>query len=1120
MTSFAFSCVVDDVPVLLAQTFIWVNCLKRLQSINPRDIFVHIVEVQNSEFLNWLQAEQVNVVTVERFDRRSPHCNKIQQLSTFAGAAYDQIVLMDCDTAWVGTAELPIGAPVASRIVDAANPPERILLNIFNAAGLGTPKWTRVGFPMGNGFDFTDANNCNGGLYICDREFVAKLDRLWRFWALWCLDRSELFERFAVHADQVSFALAMRELRANVRHLPVAWNYPTHLRLDGLPDVSPEIIHYHRDLTAALKLKTVGVPSVDASIGHLNDGIEHFPREAWLDTLLQNFGDGIGPDLGAGAQPHDVAAAAPAPGSGSAAARGTKFATRRPQPGKVVVGSGWWCDEKPHDWAIGSPVTRSVPFFDLWYRQVVRCLQPDRIVVTDSASPIKPDYHSYPIQWIELDRNYGQPNDIRIGRIATKYSGFTRGVINGATYALCCDADFYVYVEQDCLLHGEDFLGAALGDSSADIFLGAPTENGRGIGGGTAAAMLQQSLIIVRRAGLERFLEGLLGAPWTDGEVSPEEIMRRRLAPFDFIQVPYGRSRPIDFARPHFYAQHLDDDELRQFVADAGSAAVDQIPPVPVSAKQPQIPISRATAPAHQIDGVLRRELDAWARAGLTARFWLRDDDAVSDTEELRRLLGLAQEVGITIALAAIPDRADASLARLVADAPCCVWQHGYRHDWRDERECEEFTKGEFGEGRLLKAMTDDAEQGQRALDRVFGPAGWQRVFVPPFHALSISFKAMLPSLGYWGVSAGCPLTPRLDAVAEVNADIDIMNWPEQRFMGADSTGAMLVEQLKLRRTGSLPVDRPIGLLTHHPALDDDAWRFLEQLLPFLRSHPSVEFLPVEALFRPSGPAVEASTAPGSAAAQQLADDVTVVITSCNRQDLLEATLDSFLRCNTFPIRQFIVIEDGDGANNQRLIEKYRDLPFTWLATADRVGQVAAIDIAYSEISTDFIFHCEDDWEFTSPGFIEKSLCILKHDDQILQVWLRALTDTNRQPVFDHMFEVEGVHYKVLRHHHDAGEFGTWHGFSWNPALRRRREYDLLGSFTSLDPNGLKQTWEVESAASEFYQKRAFFAAILADNNGMGYVRHLGGGRRVPRLPIMAQQPPARSSTRPFTTAF
>ena len=60
----------------------------------------------------------------------------MQQLPTFAGTAYDQIVLMDCDTAWVGTAELPIGAPVASRIVDAANPPERILLTTGASAGL------------------------------------------------------------------------------------------------------------------------------------------------------------------------------------------------------------------------------------------------------------------------------------------------------------------------------------------------------------------------------------------------------------------------------------------------------------------------------------------------------------------------------------------------------------------------------------------------------------------------------------------------------------------------------------------------------------------------------------------------------------------------------------------------------------------------------------------------------------------------------------------------------------------------------------------------------------------------------------------------------------------------
>ena len=42
----------------------------------------------------------------------------------------------------------------------------------------------------------------------------------------------------------------------------------------------------------------------------------------------------------------------------------------------------------------------------------------------------------------------------------------------------------------------------------------------------------------------------------------------RRLAPFDFLQVPYGRSRPIDFTRSHFSAQQLDDHELQIFMAE------------------------------------------------------------------------------------------------------------------------------------------------------------------------------------------------------------------------------------------------------------------------------------------------------------------------------------------------------------------------------------------------------------------------------------------------------------------------------------------------------------------------------------------------------------------------
>ena len=158
-------------------------------------------------------------------------------------------------------------------------------------------------------------------------------------------------------------------------------------------------------------------------------------------------------------------------------------------PSKVVVGSGWWSDGTARSYHIGHSTTRTPEFFDLWYRQVERCLAPARIVVTDSRSPLKPAYAACSnVVWIELDRNYGHANDIREGRIDTKYSGFTRSVLSGAMYALCCDADCYVYVEQDCLLKGERLLEHAIGDSTCDILVGQATRYGRGLGGATSAA--------------------------------------------------------------------------------------------------------------------------------------------------------------------------------------------------------------------------------------------------------------------------------------------------------------------------------------------------------------------------------------------------------------------------------------------------------------------------------------------------------------------------------------------------------------------------------------------------------------------------------------------------------
>ena len=54
------------------------------------------------------------------------------------------------------------------------------------------------------------------------------------------------------------------------------------------------------------------------------------------------------------------------------------------------------------------------------------------------------------------------------------------------------------------------------------------------------------------------------------------------------------------------------------------------------------------------------------------------------------------------------------------------------------------------------------------------------------------------------------------------------------------------------------------------------------------------------------------------------------------------------------------------------LMKKYPNL--TWLLTGEHVGQLAAIDMAYSLVETEYIFHSEDDWLYIKPGYIEESL--------------------------------------------------------------------------------------------------------------------------------------------------
>jgi hypothetical protein len=62
----------------------------------------------------------------------------------------------------------------------------------------------------------------------------------------------------------------------------------------------------------------------------------------------------------------------------------------------------------------------------------------------------------------------------------------------------------------------------------------------------------------------------------------------------------------------------------------------------------------------------------------------------------------------------------------------------------------------------------------------------------------------------------------------------------------------------------------------------------------------------------------------------------------------------------------------------------------TWISTNLKVGQLFAIDIAYKFVKTEYYFHSEEDYEYILPGFIEKSLEVMRNDSKISQVILAS----------------------------------------------------------------------------------------------------------------------------------
>ena len=207
--------------------------------------------------------------------------------------------------------------------------------------------------------------------------------------------------------------------------------------------------------------------------------------------------------------------------------------------------------------------------------------------------------------------------------------------------------------------------------------------------------------------------------------------------------------------------------------------------------------------------------------------------------------------------------------------------------------------------------------------------------------------------------------------------------------------------------------------------------------------------------------------------------EITFVLTSCNRFDLLEETLKSFAKFNDYPISKYIFIEDSHkSAELEAVVNKFPSIKQKALLLNNdpKLGQMASIDKAYSFVETDYIFHCEEDWEFYNKGFIADSLSVLDNDENIVSVWIRAVDDTNGMPIEKEVFKTnEEVDFQLL----ETNYRGVWHGFTLNPGLRRTKNYEIAKPFSD------KGT---EEELSKFYFGAGYRGAILPK----GYLKHIG----------------------------
>jgi peptidoglycan/xylan/chitin deacetylase (PgdA/CDA1 family) len=251
-----------------------------------------------------------------------------------------------------------------------------------------------------------------------------------------------------------------------------------------------------------------------------------------------------------------------------------------------------------------------------------------------------------------------------------------------------------------------------------------------------------------------------------------------------------------------------------------------------IAADDPEVPPKR-----------LRALLDRANAEGRTIRLWWRDDDAVTVTSALERLLALARAHDLPLALAIVPEGATAALAERLAGEPnVAVLQHGWRHR---NHAAEGAKKIELGGNRPADVILDDLRRGRDRLVALFGDKALP-ILVPPWNRIAPQIRDRIGEIGLRGLSTYGPAPG--GAAHVVNTHVDLFAWrPARRPLTLTEARARLIEETARRLAAA--DDEPIGILTHHLVHEAESWDVLAALFPVLARHPAVRWPAAGRLF-------------------------------------------------------------------------------------------------------------------------------------------------------------------------------------------------------------------------------------------------------------------------------